>query len=173
MPRCFLAKKSTNSSDDDAKWDEDVSNNNRNNNSEVAEAHGLNNVHMSTVGSITAAKAVLSIQQPLPATPTPTPPASVASVASSATSITKLPMNNLNNNVENNNNRGTQTMASWPEKSTSPKSTTISRPPRRKKQRPVNLSVATIAASEKTTSFEAPSGLTILRKVTAPPIGKS
>ncbi len=170
MPRCFLAKKSTNSSDDDAKWDEDVSNNNRNNNSEVAEAHGLNNVHMSTVGSITAAKAVLSIQQPLPATPTPTP---AASVASSATSITKLPMNNMNNNVENNNNRGTQTMASWPEKSTSPKSTTISRPPRRKKQRPVNLSVATIAASEKTTSFEAPSGLTILRKVTAPPIGKS
>ncbi len=62
MPRCFLAKKSLNNNDDLAlfdttikseKWSEDED-----------DDVGLNH-HMSQVGSISAAKAVQSIQQPV------------------------------------------------------------------------------------------------------------
>ena len=69
MPRCFLAKKSASIN---GHWlgPEDVTNNNHHENvaataTMLAGTHGSSVSHRSTIGSISAAKAVLSIQEPI------------------------------------------------------------------------------------------------------------
>lgn len=140
MPRCFLAKKSA--STNGLHWGpEDVTNNNNSEN-----AGSLN--RPSTIGSISAAKAVLSIQEPICP-----PPAHQASILASSASAVKAAMVNLKE-PNNNHNRGTQTPP-WisSNQNNSPAAKVISthvnsRPPRRKRptQRlPLNLTMGDVA----------------------------
>ena len=106
MPRCFLAKKSASIN---GHWlgPEDVTNNNHHENvaatsTMLAGTHGSSVSHRSTIGSISAAKAVLSIQEPICP-----PPAHQASIMASAGSAVKAAMT-LNLKEPNNNNRGSQ-----------------------------------------------------------------
>ena len=106
MPRCFLAKKSASIN---GHWlgPEDVTNNNHHENvaatsTMLAGTHGSSVSHRSTIGSISAAKAVLSIQEPICP-----PPAHQAYIMASAGSAVKAAMT-LNLKEPNNNNRGSQ-----------------------------------------------------------------
>jgi hypothetical protein len=153
-----LAKKSATSN---ANW-EDVSNNN--NDESVAQ-------HRSTIGSISAAKAVLSIQQPIGPPPAHQSSLLAASRLSPVNSSTaKL--------VEQNNNRGTQTSAWNPvNHPANPAAvggginskSTVTRPPRRKKIRPLNFSLIPENLSKRahpsTAVLDSPpgSGLTIVQ----------
>ena len=184
MPRCFLAKKSLTSN---THWSEDTNNNHEDNESTTAAAAATAEStasHRSTIGSISAAKAVLSIQQPICP-----PPAHQASILAAST-ITKAmagfkpspppstpPTTMLEqNNNTNNNNMATQT--SWTTSSSAAELSrvkTAARPPRRKKSQrpplnlvmPENLSkkVASNISSSGPTSSNQDSGLTILRAV--------
>lgn len=138
MPRCFLAKKST-SVNNGLHWGpEDVTNNNHHHDEQQQQeslAH-----RPSTIGSISAAKAVLSIQEPI--CPPPAHQASILASSASASAVVKAA---AFLKEPNNNNRATH----WPRASTEqqplrPLIMTSSRPPRRKKpaqRQPLNLTL--------------------------------
>ena len=127
MPRCFLAKKSASNGLTNGTWDQQDTNNNRQDNEELAASH------RSTVGSISAAKAVLSIQEPICP-----PPAHQASILATS-SVMKAAMAATHNSKTLEPKtpvQGTPTLA-WSSKA-------AARPPRRKKplQRlPLNLTL--------------------------------
>ena len=186
MPRCFLAKKSA--SNNGQHWGpEDVTNNNNLHEDEASPAAMLAGSaatvsHRSTIGSISAAKAVLSIQEPICP-----PPAHQASILASSASAVKAATMVLNLK-EPNNNRGTQTLP-WPEASKRPQPSTLppsstsvtvasgitststatsSRPPRRKRpaqKLPLNLTTS-LAASAVTTSLSEPEDYSFVRNST-------
>ena len=161
MPRCFLAKKSATSN---THWNSEDSNNNHEDNDTNTNPDAAT-PHRSTIGSITAAKAVLSIQQPICP-----PPAHQASMLAAST-ITKA-MAGLKP-VEQNNNNNIATQTSWTTGSDSGRKT-AARPPRRKKNHhrpplnlvmPENLSKKANLSSTASNNSEDPAGLTILRTV--------
>ena len=170
MPRCFLAKKSNNTPSNAAlQWpqptpalqqptaaatiEEDTNNNKGREDADP--------VHRSTVGSISAAKAVLSIQEPICP-----PPAHQASIMASSSVAKAAAMAMAMKKEPNNNNRSTQTL---PWISSEPRTVKAgARPPRRKKpiQRlPLNL---TMGDQSSKVPEDCGAGLTILRQPPCP-----
>ena len=166
MPRCFLAKKSASNSNglaaslqafrsSTAIREQQDTNNNEENNSEaeLAGPQPASTQHRSTVGSISAAKAVLSIQEPI--CPPPAHQASILATSSVMKAAMAATHNSKTLEPKNNTETGTQTLP-WSSKA-------AARPPRRKKplQRlPLNLTLENPKVSEDHTR---PLGLTILR----------
>ena len=172
MPRCFLAKKSASNSNTGllglrdfqsstlAIREQQDTNNNHHDESESDSHAGqpASTQHRSTVGSISAAKAVLSIQEPI--CPPPAHQASILATSSVMKAAMAATHNSKTLEPKNNTETGTQTLP-WSSKA-------AARPPRRKKplQRlPLNL---TLESSNNKTSAEGhrPCGLTILRSAT-------
>ena len=135
MPRCFLAKKSANNNVPVHRGPTALSED-----TTVTTEDPEDLVQLHRIGSISAAKAVLSIQEPICP-----PPAHQASILASASSAVKAA---LNLKEQNNNDRGTQTVPCWPEAGQRPATVPLiktARPPRRKKpaQRlPLNLTLS-------------------------------
>lgn len=128
MPRCFLAKKST--ANASTHWEDN--NNNTNGNDSIV------NPNRSTVGSISAAKAVLSIQEPI--CPPPAHQASILASSASKAAALAAAAASVSKQVEHDNK-------SWPSVANSDHRKTAARPPRRKKtslspRPPLNLSLA-------------------------------
>ena len=164
MPRCFLAKKSASNSNGLAaslqafrsstiREQQDTNNNEENNSEAEAGPQPASTQHRSTVGSISAAKAVLSIQEPI--CPPPAHQASILATSSVMKAAMAATHNSKTLEPKNNTETGTQTLP-WSSKA-------AARPPRRKKplQRlPLNLTLENPKISEDHTR---PLGLTILR----------
>ena len=178
MPRCFLAKKSASNSNTGllglrdfqsstlAIREQQDTNNNHHDESESDSHAGqpASTQHRSTVGSISAAKAVLSIQEPI--CPPPAHQASILATSSVMKAAMAATHNSKTLEPKNNTETGTQTLP-WSSKA-------AARPPRRKKplQRlPLNLTLEssnnkTSVASGIAVEDQRPLGLTILRSAT-------